>query len=153
MIRRFPRLGNATLAVLLALLVVAIAGMLIVVVLAPGQPELGPGPIVVEEEQGKVNAAATRTGKKLAARFGDDLTILALERHRVEDYDLIGEIFPEFPRGKIGCVIVARAGDEGAVFVEDKDLRVTYEESLEAFRKRTRKLDEAIVTGFYEGLA
>jgi hypothetical protein len=107
----------------------------------------------VLEEEGKVNAAATATVKSLAQRYGDDLRILALERHRVEDYDLIGEIFPEFPRGTIGCIIVARAGNQGAVFVEDPQLEIIHEESLDTFIERTRDLDPKLLAAFYLSLA
>jgi len=106
------------------------------------------------EAEGKQLVAATSEVAELRAAHGEEhLRILALAQHRVNDRDLIAELYPNADRDEVTCVIVATAGDDGYVFLQGEAFEILRTETLSVFARRTGDVDPELLARFWLSLA
>jgi len=109
-------------------------------------------PCIQIEDKGKVTAAKTKEALALMKKYGrENVSIRALEIHLAHDHSYIKSLNPSY-KGEIGCIIVVKAGNEGYVMYEEKNLRVVYIETLEEFKENTKNANSELVEQFYNSL-
>jgi len=107
---------------------------------------------IIIEDKGKVTAAKTKEALALMKKYGrENVSIKALEIHLAHDQSYIKSLNPSY-KDEIGCIIVVKAGNEGYVMYEEKNLRVVYIETLEEFRENTKNANSELVEQFYNSL-
>lgn len=109
-------------------------------------------PCAVIEDKGKVTASKTEEAMYLIKKYGrENVTFQALEIHLAHDDNFIQSLNPKFSHDT-GCIILVRAGNEGFVMQEEKNLQVIHTETLEEFKSNTYHSDPKILEQFYNEL-
>ena len=134
-------------------IVVAVGGVIaLVVFLSSDNNPLKEDNGGVPEDAGKETATRTEEYRLLVEKHGTEAVSLeALELRLVRYLEFIRQVDPNF-REQTGCIIVARAGDDGYIFQEDEDLNVIYTQTLEEFESKTAATDHAVRERFWSSL-
>ena len=107
-------------------------------------------PCPVIENEGKKPVVATPEVQALAAKHGwEHVHVKALDHDTLWEDGFVEQIHPKF-KGELGCIIMAHSGDnEGWVYVEDKDLKIVYRETIKEFIEKTKNIPSNIMSKFY----
>lgn len=104
------------------------------------------------EDKGKVTAAKTKEALALMKKYGrENVSIKALDIHLAHDQNYISALNPNF-EGETGCIILVRAGIEGYIMQEEKNLKVIHIETLEEFKENTKNTNPQVLDQFYNSL-